>query len=129
MSLDIFLQAFRRGDAASGDGEAAIAVLTPLFAERSDHGWALIQTGDGTAEVHGINHPDQGLMFNHVGGRIAWDVIFAVARDAGFVIMPVGCGTLLTHETMWDELPEGIPEPILTIESGADLLAVIESDE
>lgn len=127
MSFDVFLQGFEAGDAAPGDGAAAMAVLNPLITERDDHGFARLQTHDGTADVYGIDTPDDGLMFNHVGGRAAWDVIHAVAKAAGFVVMPVGCGTLLVDESLRPQLPEGIPEPVEVIVSGADLLSAIET--
>ena len=44
--------------------------------------------------------PATGFMFNHVDGRAAWDVIYEVAQAAGFVVMPIGCGTLLPDEAM-----------------------------
>lgn len=129
MSFDIFLQGFSSGDAAPGDGAAAMAILDPLIIDRDGNGWALVQTNDGTADVYGIDTPDRGFMFNHVGGRTAWDVIFAVAQAAGFVVMPVGCGTLLVDDALRRELPEGTPEPVLPIRSGADILSAIESAE
>lgn len=127
MSFDIFLQGFSGGDAAPGDGVAAMAVLDPLIVKRDGEGFALIQTEDGTADVFGIDAPDRGLMFNHVDGRAAWDVIYAVAEAAGFVVMPVGCGTLLVDEALRHELPEGIPEPVHVIRSGANILSAIHT--
>lgn len=106
-----------------------MAVLDPLIVERDGKGWALIQTDDGNADVFGIDRPDRSFMFNHVVGRTTWDVIYAVADAAGFVVMPVGCGTLLVDEAMRRELPEGIPEPVLPIWSGADILSAIETAE
>lgn len=106
-----------------------MAVLDPLIVERDEKGWAVIQTDDGTADVYGVDTPDRGLMFNHVGGRTAWDVIYAVADAAGFVVMPVGCGTLLVDEATRRELPDGIPEPVVPIRSGADILSAIETAE
>lgn len=127
MSFDIYLQGFSGGDAAPGDGAAAMTVLDPLIVERDAKGWAVIRTGDGNADVYGIDTPDSGLMCNHVGGRTAWDVIYSVAAAARFVVMPVGRGTLLVDETMRRELPVGIPEPVLPIRSGADILSAIET--
>jgi hypothetical protein len=125
MSFDIFLQAFKAGDGATGDGAAARAVLRPLLPHGEAGGF--IETSDGTADVYGLDDADPGLMFNHVRGRQAWDVIYAAAHAGGFAIMPAGCVTLLPDEAMRNELPEFVPEPVLVIHSGAELLAVIES--
>lgn len=127
MSFDVFLRGFEAGNAAPRDGAAAMAVLTPLIIERDAHGFARIQMHDGTADVYGIDTPDDGFMFNQVGGRAAWDVIYAVAKTAGFVVMPVGCGTFLVDESLRPELPQGAPAPVEVIVSGADLLAAIET--
>ncbi len=90
MSFDVFLQGFRRGDAADGEGAAVMRVLSPHIAERSEH-WARLVIDDGDAEVFGIADPETGLLFNHVSGRLMWSVIVDVARAAGFVVMPIGC--------------------------------------
>jgi hypothetical protein len=124
VSFDIFVQGFKNGEAAPGDGEAVMALLDPLIAQR-DKGWARIEPEDGAAEVFGVDEPSSGLMFSHVEGRRAWDLIFEVARAAGFVVMPVGCGTLLPDEARRDDLPERVPQPVSLIGSGADLRAAV----
>jgi hypothetical protein len=126
VSFDVVLQGFRSGVAADGDGDAALAVLAPLMSGQADS-WTRIATSDGGADVHGLTDPASGLMFNHIDGRSAWDVVYDVAQAAGFAVMPVGCGTLLTDERMRDDLPGGIPKPIVVITSGADLLAAVEA--
>ena len=126
MSVDVFLQGFSNGDAADGDGEAAMAVLAPLIANRI-HGSAVIETLDGSAEVYGIDSPSSGVSFSHVNGRDAWDVIVDVARAAGFMIMPVGCGTFLLDDSARTDLPVGIPHPVVTIDSADELLAAIRT--
>lgn len=127
MSFDIFLQGFRAGDAADGDGAAALSVLEPLILER-DGSWARIGTADGEADVYGLDSPETGLMFNHVTGRAAWDVIHAVASDAGFVVMPVGCPTLVVDDARRAELPDGLADEVVLVRSGADILDAIEAD-
>lgn len=126
MSFDIFLQAFRDGEAAPGDGAAALAILDPLVVERNGASFAVIRTADGTADVYGLATPDRGFLFNHVEGRAAWDVIYAVAHAARFVVMPVGCDTLLVDAAQRDELPDELHDDVRVISSGAELLAALE---
>ena len=51
-------------------------------------GWRIV-TDDGEAEVYGSD-PSRGFMFTHASGRRVWDVIYNLARAAGFVVIPVG---------------------------------------
>jgi hypothetical protein len=129
MSFDIFLQGFDAGNAAPVDKtatRAVLAVLDPLVIHRASQ-WVRIATSDGEADVYGIDDPSSGLMFSHASGRHVWDVMFDVALAAGFVVIPGGCGTGVTDEATIAELPKGVPEPIVIIRSGADLLDLVES--
>jgi hypothetical protein len=126
VSFDVFLQRFKAGDAAVGDGAAVEDVLRPLV-EHRDGDWALIVTPDGYSDVYGMANPSSGVMFNHAAGREVWDVMFAVAEAAGFVVMLPGCGTGIVSEAVRDELPDGVPEPVVCVWSGADLLRLVES--
>ena len=58
MSFDIFLQGFQHGDAASGDGDAAMEVLAPFITSGDATGWRIV-TDDGEAEVYGSD-PSRG---------------------------------------------------------------------
>ena len=126
MGFEIFVQGFKDGDAATRDGEAALAVLDPLISLREET-WARISTGDGEVDVFGIDTAAKGLMFSRPQGQQAMDLIYEVARRARFVILPVGCGTLLTVETVRSELPPGVPEPIVHVSSGDDIVAAIRA--
>jgi hypothetical protein len=121
VSFDIF---FERVDGGEADPDAVMAVLEPLVVERGD-GFLRIATGDGEADVY-IGRPSDGAMVNHAAGRIVWDVMYDLAVAGGFVVIPVGCGTCVTDDSMRAQLPERAPEPVVTIRSGADLLAVVE---
>jgi hypothetical protein len=124
VSFDIFFQRFENGEAARGDASVALAVLEPLVRERAE-GWARIVTADGEADVY-MSDPASGLMVNHASGRDVWDVMFELARATGFVVMPIGCGTCVVDESSKADLPDGVPEPIVLIASGADLRAAVE---
>jgi hypothetical protein len=124
MSFDVYLQAFAAGAASVGDGQAALAVLEPFVVDRAE-GFAGLSLPDGAADVYGVGDPGSGLMFNHIGGRAAWHLIYEVAKVAGFAIMPVGCGTLVPDETLREQLPADVPTPVMVVRSGAEILAAI----
>jgi hypothetical protein len=126
MSLDIFLQGFRGGEAEPGNGDAAMKLITPLISERAD-GWARVVTNDGEADVFGIDQPSAGLMFNHVSGVAAWSLLFDVARVAGFTVMAVGCPSCVVSADMLRELPPELVADAIVISSGDDLLAAVEN--
>ena len=121
MSFDIFFQRF---DGSEADAHAVMAVLDPLVVERGD-GWLRIATSDGQADVYGGNSGTD-FMVNHSSGREVWDVMYRLAAAGRFVVLPVGCGTCVLDESMADGLPAHVPQPVATVRSGADLLAVVE---
>jgi hypothetical protein len=125
VSFDIFLQAFRAGDATVGDGEAALELLEPLIVQR-ENGWARIATADGEADVYGIDDAATGLVFNHVSGVVAYALLFDIARRAGFVVMPVGCPTCVLDYAMQDDLPPEVAVDVVVVGSGDDLRRAIE---
>ena len=124
VSFDVFLQGFCDGESSNTGSAEALAVLEPMVSNRSE-GFLQITTTDGAADCYGADRGSISMMFNHVEGRAAWDVIHHVASAAGWVVMPVGCGTLLTDAAQRGHLPDGVPDPILLVRSGADILAAI----
>lgn len=124
MSFDIFLQAFRDGQASHHDPAAVRRMLTPFLSAPPSDSFARVVTADGEADVHGIGDPS-GLMFNHVEGERAWQLIYEVAREAGLVIMPVGCATLICSAAGKGDLPEELRADVRVVHSGADLLRAI----
>lgn len=125
VSFDIFLQAFEAGRDASGDANAVTRVLSPYFEQPPDNGFVRLVTSDGEADVYGIGEPSASLMFNHVSGKHAWDLMFEVARSAGLVIMPVGCPTLVCRPEQEQDLPEAFRDAVRLVTSGADILRAI----
>jgi len=120
VSFDIFFQRFGGADVPDG---VAMAVLEPLVVHRSD-GWVRIATGDGEADVY-ISLPDDSAMMNHASGRVVWDVMYELAVAGRFVVIPGGCGTCVLDEDMRSDLPEGVPEPVITVTSGRDILDLV----
>jgi hypothetical protein len=126
VSFDIFLQAFESGEAVPANGIAAMSVLEPHIRSRDDD-WCRITLADGEADVFGVADPSSGLMFNHIGGALAWDVIVEVARHGRFVIMPVGCSTCVLSKDDIGDVPAGLDDGAIVIGSGADLIQVVTS--
>ena len=123
VSFDIFLQSFKDGVAAAGNAEAARQVLETYLAKVPDEGYALVRTADGEADVYGVG--SDSLMFNHAGGVLIWQVMVDVAKAADWVIMPVGCPVCVVRAEMIRELPAGLKDDAVVINSGADLREVI----
>ena len=112
------------GEPAAADPAAVLDTLEPYAAQ--DH--TMLVTTDGGAAIYGLGDPGAGhLMINHAGGLVIWDVIYEVARAAGFVIMPVSCGTLVPGAELIPHLPPDLPEPVLQVGSGKDVLAALQS--
>jgi hypothetical protein len=79
--------------------------------------------GDGQADIylHG-----GGLMANHTEGRDPCDLLVREPRQQlGY--HPVGCPTCLTQPGQMEELPQGLDDDVVVAETGADLLAAIQS--
>lgn len=122
MSFDIFLQRFMHGQPAAADPVAVLETMKPYAA----HDHTMLMTADGDAAIYGLDDPGAGhLMINHAGGLVIWDVIYELARAGDLVIMPVGCGTLVPCAELISHLPPDLPEPILRVFSGKDVLAAI----
>ena len=48
-------------------------------------------------------------------------------RGAGYAVTPAGAGTYVADVGAIDDLPAGVPEPIVVIASGHELLAAVEA--
>jgi len=83
-----------------------------------------VRVGDGEADIY---LRDGGMMANHISGHDPWDLLVQGARAANWVIIPVGCPTCLTQPDQRGELPEGLDDDVVVVDTGAGLLAVIES--
>ncbi len=126
MSFDVFLQAFQGGHDADGDPSAVLRVLSPYFEQPpDDNAFVRLVTTDGDADVYGIGRPSAAMMWNHVAGTHAWNLMYEVAREAGLVIMPVGCPTCVCRPEQVEDLPVELRDPVRVVKSGADVLRAI----
>jgi len=123
MSFDVFLQGFRNGASANGNGAEVRKVLDPFIVESGDT-WANVATADGSAEAYGIDDLNTGLMFTHLNGREIWNVVFDAAHAGGFVVMPTGCPVGVLNEVTIEHLPTSLAEDagVAVVTTGADLL-------
>jgi hypothetical protein len=125
VSFDVFFQGFLAGQASERGTAQMREVLAPHISEEDERFHLLrVRVGDGEADVY---LHDGGMMANHIEGRDPRDLLVQGAQAANWVIIPVGCPTCLTQPGQMEEPPEGLDEDVVIIESGADLLTVIES--
>ena len=124
MSFDVFMRAFRAGEATDGDGAAAVEVLASLVTER-DERWARVTATEGESDVFGIDEPASGLTFHHSSGRAIWQVMFDVARAGGFVVMPVGGPTCVPPGVAVEDVPDGHDGDVRTVTTGDELRRAI----
>jgi hypothetical protein len=124
VAFDVFFQGFIAGGDSGAGGAQMRAVLAPYVAEERGS-FLRVRVGDGEADIY-FDH-DDGMMANRISGRDPWDLLFRGAQAANWVILPLNCPTCLTGPGQREELPEGLDEDVIFVETGADLLAVIES--
>ncbi len=125
MSFDVFLQAFESGGVVDGDGTASLEVLGSFIAEL-DGSSARLVTGDGEADVFGIDRPSSGFMLNHASGDEVWQLVLESAVAAGFFVIPVGCPVAAVPGTDLAQLPPELGSAVV-VDSGADLQRLIRS--
>lgn len=123
MSFDVFFQGFIAGESSERGGPEMRQVLAP-HVTTEDGSFLHVRFGDGEADVY-LN--DDGMMANHVSGRDPWNLLVEGAQAANWVIMPMDCPTCLTQPGQREELPEGLGEDTVVVDTGTDLLRVIES--
>jgi hypothetical protein len=118
MSFDIYLQDF--SDAPADRSESVgQRVLAPLLDADGEN----VVTADGSVAVYGASEvPLDGLMFNHIEGDLAWDVIFDAAVAGSWVIMPVGGPLCIVSEEHADSVPEELKDDgLVLVHSGKEL--------
>lgn len=124
MSFDIYLQDFS-DDPADRSASVGRSVLAPLLDADGEN----IVTADGSAAVYGATDvPQEGLMFNHVDGDLAWDVIFDAAVAGDWVIMPVGVPVCIVRDEQRRAVPDELKDVgIVLVRSGRELREVVTS--
>lgn len=123
MSFDVFFQGFVAGESSERGGAEMRSVLAPHIVEENDT-LLRVRFGDGEAEIY---LSDDGMTVNHISGREPWDLLVRGAAAADWVILPLDLPTCLTAPGQRENLPEGLDEEVAVVQTGADLLAVIES--
>jgi hypothetical protein len=123
VSFDIYLQDF--SDEPEDRSHVVGALLSPLLDDLGQR----VRTVDGSASVYGASDsPLHGLMFNHVEGESAWDLIYDVAVASHWAIMPVGCPICLVDDGLIGLLPSDLLEDgYVVVHDGADILSAIKA--
>ena len=118
MSFDVYLQDFadEPADRASSVREG---VLAPLL----DAAGQNIITSDGSAAVYfETEGPLRSVMFNHIDGDAAWDVIYEVPVAGEWAIIPVGCPVCVVTDRMIDTVPAELrADGVVRVRSGAEV--------
>jgi hypothetical protein len=100
-------------------GPAVHAVLDPYLVGDARH--AKLVTADGGADLYSSSL-GRGFLVSHAHGEQVWDLVVEAARAAGLVIFPPDHGTCIPDEAMRDSLPAYVPQPVVVVRSGAELL-------
>lgn len=124
VAFDIFLQAFRDGDAADTDVELILSVVDPCI-RRRDQWCVRIETNDGGADVYGLDTSVRSLMISHASGREVWDLIYDMAQSAGMTVMPTGCPACVTDEDVLRDLPLELAASAIVVSSADELLLLV----
>src|SRR5689334_1317634 len=127
MSFDIFLQRFADERARQASGAKLIEILGPYIEGTPTSGCVGIRTQDGGADCHGVDHPDDGIMLNHLTGTAIWDLLFDIAFKCSFAIMPVGCPTCVGAEGILRELPPELQPDARVVSSGKEILKNLQA--
>jgi len=118
VSFDVYLQDFLTvpADRSESVGQR---VLAPSLDARGEN----VVTADGSAAVYGASHvPLDGLMFNHIDGDLAWDVIFDAAVAGDWVILPIGGPVCTIREGQADTVPEELKaDGLVPVRTGTEL--------
>ncbi|UZN04200.1 hypothetical protein [Cellulomonas sp. S1-8] len=123
MTFDVFVQRMVDGELAAADSAALSELIAPYVTTTDPaFDFAQLHFDDGTADLYGIGEPGKGFMVNHVSGRLAWDLVAAVAERGDMTLMAPGVPPLICSESTRAHLPEGLGDEAVVVTSGADIL-------
>jgi hypothetical protein len=123
VSYDVFFQGFIAGESSHDGSREMSAVLQPYLTERKGT-FRRVKYGDGEAE---LDLERDNMTVNHVTGSDPWDLLVKGAQAANWVILPLDCPICLTGPGQREELPEELGDDIVYVDSGAELLAILDS--
>ena len=128
MSFDVFLQPPVASPAKEEVARVAVErVVKPHVAE-VDGAYAHLVTADGACDLYGFDTLGTSVMINHAEGDAIWDLIVAMAKAGGHVIIPGGCATCVVDETLVSVVPDEFPKPIVVVSSGRELVQAFAPD-
>jgi hypothetical protein len=100
-------------------------VLDPYLHGPEQH--ARLVTSDGAADVYSRDL-ERGFLVSHATGEQVWDLVVEAARVADLAIFPPGRGTCIPDEGLLNQLPAYVPQPVVVVRSGAELLAAMSGE-
>lgn len=124
MAFDIYLQGFIDGEASGTGGESVREVLRPYLRRTSDEPEQLEIGPDSRADIY---LSEDSLMVSHIEGAAVFDLLLEAARAGRWTIMPIGVPPAVTDVDLLAHLPDGLSDGAVIVETGADLLRLIES--
>lgn len=121
MSYDVFFQGFIAGEQSSGGGVRMREVLSP-YAIAEEGASLRVRIGDGEAD---LILSEDGMLASHVSGRDPWQLLYLGAKAANWVVLLLDGPTCLTAPGQREDLPDGLSDDAVLVESGEDLLKAI----
>ncbi|MEV6279585.1 hypothetical protein [Nocardia sp. NPDC051832] len=126
MSFDMFVQAFRDGNAEPMPAAAFLEVFGPHVetTEPDKRYWQIHAPDGGRADIYAsiIEQGIDSVLLNHFSSGDVLDLVVEFARKAGAVIMPVGCPILLVDGSQGRHLPEHLQDAVHLVATGDDVL-------
>jgi len=130
VSFDVFVQRFENGESVPLDHAAvrnALAEASSAPLPAPDGGHLKLKTDDGGADLYGLRPGSMALMFNHISGFSAWNVIWNIAHTTSAVLLPVGAPTIATSAETLDQLPTELKQAAIVATDPAPLLQVLKA--
>jgi hypothetical protein len=125
VSADYFLVRFEQGENVELDHNIIRPILEPLVTERDE--WSVtLSTPDGGTTIFGWDDTE-AMMLSNVGGAAMWSTLVELLVAGGMVLVSGWSGTFVADAAITADLPDGLPEPVWIVTSGAELQRAIET--
>jgi hypothetical protein len=130
MSFAMFVLRFQGGGTDSMPSHA-FDVFRPHI-DRTDpefNFWHVRTTDDGEADIYAAVAPKtlDSLMISRFSPGAVLDLLAEFAQQAGAVILPPGCPTLLTAEEQRQELPDELRREAVVVRDGRGIEQVLRT--
>jgi len=135
MSWDMWIGCFKDGEVGTFSCEIVEAAFKPYIVERQGDHWEFEFPDDGAGQA--TVHYDEanrnlvsGLAFNRPSSSpYFWTVLIDILRQTDTVLFWAGEGSVVAHQSMIANLPEGFLESIGTPTVTTDMQAIFKMIE